>query len=152
EIRATTEGIVGSHVLTARAKPTVPPPPPPGPVTLGLQQVAAGLDFPLYLTSPSGDERLFIVQKGGVIRILKGGALLATPFLDLTAQVSTRPEQGLLGLAFAPDYASSGRFIVHYTDLLGDTHVSVFRVSDDPDRADPASESVVLTVDQPGPS
>ena len=151
EIRATTEGIVGSVVLTVRAKSTVPPP-PPGPVTLGLQEVATGLDSPLYLTSPPGDERLFIVQKAGAIRIVKGGTLLPTPFLDLTGHVSTGTEQGLLGLAFPPDYASTGRFVVHYTDPLGNTQVSVFRVSNDPDRADPASETIVLTAQQPRPT
>jgi glucose/arabinose dehydrogenase len=149
EIRATTEGVTGSTIIMVAAVP--PPPPPPGPVTLGLQQVATGLNFPLYLTSPPGDDRLFVVQKGGVIRVLKGGTLLETPFLDLTSKVlSDGGELGLLGLAFAPDYASSGRFIVHYIDLSGDTRVSYFRVSGDPDRADPASESLVLAVPQPG--
>ena len=91
------------------------------------------------------------MQKAGAIRVLKGGTLLETPFLDLTSKVfSDGGELGLLGLAFAPDYASSGRFIVHYIDLSGDTRVSLFRVSGDPDRADPASESLVLAVPQPG--
>jgi glucose/arabinose dehydrogenase len=146
EIRAATEGVTGSILIT------VTPVSSDGPVTVTLQEVAAGLDFPLYLTSPPGDERLFIVQKGGAIRIMKGGTLLGAPFLDLTGQVSTKREQGLLGLAFPPDYASSGRFFVHYTDPLGDTRISAFRVSHDPDRADPGSESVVLTADQPGPA
>ncbi|HVD33640.1 MAG TPA: PQQ-dependent sugar dehydrogenase, partial [Gemmatimonadales bacterium] len=118
---------------------------------LALQQIASGLDFPLYLTSPPGDDRLFVVEKGGAIRVIKGGAVLATPFLDLRAKVmSDGGEQGLLGLAFAPDYASSGRFFVHYNDVSGDNRVSVLRVSSDPDRADPASESSVLAVPQPG--
>jgi glucose/arabinose dehydrogenase len=145
EIRATTETISGSIMVTVTAAP------PGGPVTVGLQEIATGLDFPLQLTSPPDDDRLFIVQKGGAIRLLKGGTLLDAPFLDLTHEVlSEGGEQGLLGLAFPPDYASSGRFIVHYIDLSGDTHVSLFRVSSDPDRADPASESVLLTVAQPG--
>jgi glucose/arabinose dehydrogenase len=118
---------------------------------VGLQPIASGLEFPTYLTSPPSDDRLFILEKGGAIRLLKGGALLETPFLDLTDQVnSTGGETGLLGLAFYPDYASSGRFIVHYTDLAGDTRVSLFQVSANPDQADPASESVVLAVEQPG--
>jgi glucose/arabinose dehydrogenase len=149
EIRAITEGVTGSIVITVAAAP--PGPPPPGPVVLGLQAVATGLDFPLYMTSPPGDDRLFVVQKAGAIRLLKGGTLLDTPFLDLTSQVqSDGGEQGLLGLAFPPDYASSGRFVVHYIDLSGNTRVSFFQVSGDPDRADPASESAVLAVEQPG--
>ena len=91
------------------------------------------------------------MEKAGAIRVVKGGAVLATPFLDLTTKVvSEGGEQGLLGLAFAPDYASSGRFFVQYNDVSGDTRISVIRVSGDPDRADPASESSVLPVPQPG--
>jgi glucose/arabinose dehydrogenase len=149
EIRAITEGITGSITIAVAAPP--PDPPPPAPVTPGLQEVASGLNFPTYLTSPPGDDRLFILERAGTIRLLKGGTLLEAPFLDLTGKVALADgEQGLLGLAFAPDYASSGRFIVHYTGLSGDSRVSLFRVSADPDRADPASESEVLVVSRPG--
>src|SRR5512138_3403218 len=82
------------------------PPPPDGPVPVALQEVAAGLSFPLNLTAPPGDPRLFIVEKGGAIRVVKDGALLATPFLDLSTRVSGGDEQGLLGLAFDPGYAA----------------------------------------------
>ena len=122
---------------------------PDGPVPVALQQMASGLAFPLYLTAPAGDPRLFIVEKGGTIRIVQNGALLPTPFLDFSAKVSTGGEQGLLGLAFDPQYASTGRFVVHYTDLAGDTRVSQLRVSPDPNVADPASELAILGVDQP---
>jgi glucose/arabinose dehydrogenase len=127
------------------------PDPPAGAVPVGLQEVAAGLSFPLYLTAPPGDlARLFIVEKGGAIRIVKDGALLPTPFLDLSGRVSTGAEQGLFGLAFDPAYAANGRFVVHYTDVAGNTVVSLFRVgADDPDRADPSSEVVLLTAEQP---
>jgi glucose/arabinose dehydrogenase len=123
--------------------------PPEGTVPVALEQIAEGLAFPLYLTAPPGDPRLFVVEKDGAIRIIKDGVLLTTPFLDLHAQVSTGSEQGLLGLAFDPGYPTTGRFVVHYTDLAGDTRLSTFRVSPDPDRGDPASERVVLTADQP---
>ncbi|HVJ99837.1 MAG TPA: hypothetical protein VM365_03200, partial [Gemmatimonadales bacterium] len=79
---------------------------PDGSVPVGLQEVASGLAFPLYLTAPAGDPRLLIVEKGGTIRIVQNGALLPTPFLDFSAKVSTGGEQGLLGLAFDPQYAS----------------------------------------------
>jgi glucose/arabinose dehydrogenase len=145
EIRAVSEGVTGSVTLT------VTPTPDPGPVVLGLQQIATGLRFPLYLTSPPGDDRLFIVEKGGAIRVIKGGLLLDAPFLDLTPKVvSAGGEQGLLGLAFAPDYATSGRFFVHYNDVSGENRVTRFQVSADPDRADPVTETVVLGVPQPG--
>ncbi len=99
---------------------------------------------PLYLTAPPGDPRLFIVEKTGAIRIVKDGLLLPGPFLDLSSAVSNGGEQGLLGLAFYPDYATTRRFIVHYTDAAGNTVVSQFQTSDDPDRADPASEQIIL--------
>jgi glucose/arabinose dehydrogenase len=125
------------------------PSPPEGTVPVALEQVAEGLDFPLYLTAPPGDPRLFVVEKGGAIRIIKNGALLPAPFLDIHAQVSTGGEQGLLGLAFDPSYGTNGRFIVHYTNEAGDTRLSAFHVSPDPDRADATSEQVLLAVDQP---
>ena len=141
EIRATAEGVTGSTVVAVV--------PPENSGSAVLQQIASGLDFPLYLTSPAGDDRLFIVEKAGTVRIVQNGTLLETPFLDITAQVSKGPEQGLLGLAFPSDYATSGRFVVHYTDLNWDTRVSTFRTSADPNRADQGSESVVLTQEQP---
>jgi len=123
---------------------------PPAGQGAGLQQVAAGLSAPLYLTAPAADPRLFVVEKTGGIRIIKDGFLLETPFLDVTAKVSGDGEQGLLGLAFDPEYAANGRFVVHYTDLAGNTVLSRFQVSADPDRADPASEQLILAAAQPG--
>ena len=126
---------------------------PTGPPTgtgLALQEVVSGLSFPLYLTAPAGDLiRLFVVEKTGAIRIVKDGTLLPDAFLNLSAQVSSVSEQGLLGLAFDPEYATNGRFVVHYTDLAGNHVLSRFQASPDPDRADPASEQVILTAFQP---
>jgi glucose/arabinose dehydrogenase len=146
EISATADGITGSIALTIIAAPE------PGPVRLTLREVATGLAFPVYVTSPPVDDRLFVVEKGGTIRIVKNGSVLPQPFLDISGQVSTRTEQGLLGLAFPPNFSTTHRFFVYYTDLQADSRVSSFLVSGDPDRADPASETVVLHVEQPGPS
>jgi len=97
-----------------------------------------------------GSGRLFIVEKRGTIRIYQAGMLLERPFLDITGRVgSSASEQGLLGLAFHPSYASTGVFFVYYTDRGGDTVVSRFSVTSDPNRADPASEMVVLSQAQP---
>lgn len=128
------------------------PTPPSGAVPVALQPVATGMSFPLYLTSPPGDQRLFVVEKAGAIRVSAGAGFLPDPFLDVTAQVSTDGEQGLLGLAFPPDYAASGQFVIHYTNVEGHTRVSRFQVSADPNRADPASETVLLAADQPFPN
>jgi glucose/arabinose dehydrogenase len=118
--------------------------------SIGLRQVASGLDFPLYLTAPPGDmSRLFVVEKGGRIRVIRNDSLLAAPFLDLTGRVSTGGEQGLLGLAFHPAYAQNRVFVVNYTDTQGDTRIATFRAGALPDVADPASERVILAVDQP---
>src|SRR4029077_10356842 len=122
---------------------------PPGNLPLPLAPVATGLDTPLDLTAPPGDARLFVVEKTGRIRLVKNGALLSTPFLDLHDRVSGGAEQGLLGLAFDPAYGSNGRFVVNYTNLNGDTRISAFRVSADPDVADPATETVLLAIPQP---
>ena len=117
--------------------------------TLGVRTVVSGLDRPLFLTAPAGDARLFVVEQPGRIRIVSGGQLVATPFLDLTDRVSAGGERGLLGLAFHPNYAQNGFFYVNYTDRAGDTRVERYRVSADRDRADPASASLVITVNQP---
>ncbi len=124
--------------------------PPDGTAPVGLEAVATGLNNPLYLTAPPGDtDRLFIVEQGGTIRIVKGGTLLPDPFLDISDRVSSGGERGLFALAFDPGYGSNGRFVVHYTDTSGNTRLSVFHVSADPDRADPASETIVFTAQQP---
>lgn len=124
--------------------------------TIQLQRVASGLVRPVDITAPKGDRgRLFIVEKTGYLRIVTivSGVytLLPTPFLNIDPLVgSSGSEQGLLGLAFHPNYASNGFFYVNYTDNAGDTVVARYRVSlGDPNLADPASAQIVLTVDQP---
>ena len=136
----------------ACASTTAPPtdtPLPDGDLPLMLRAVATGLDFPVDLTTPPGDTRLFVVEKTGRIRVIKDGAVLAAPFLDLHDQVSGGGEQGLLGLAFDPAYAQNGRFVVNYTNLAGDTRITAFRVSSDPDMADAGTGTVLLAVAQP---
>ena len=140
---------LSSSVGASGCSGTGPSGPPDG-TGVAVQEVASGLSFPLYLTAPPGDlARLFVVEKTGAIRIVKDGVLLPDPFLDLSTQVSSGSEQGLLGMAFDPDYATTGRFVVHYTDLGGNTALFRFTVSTDPDRADPASGQVILTAPQP---
>ena len=100
-----------------------------------------------------GSGRLFIIQQAGQILILKDGSLLPTPFLDIQDRVgSNGTEQGLLGLVFDPQVTQNGYFYVNYTDLDGNTHISRFQISADPDRADPATEKRLLYVQQPYPN
>ena len=139
----------------ACASATVAPtdtPLPDGDLPLTLQAVATDLDFPVDLTTPPGDTRLFVVEKTGRIRVIKDGAVLAVPFLDLHDQVSGGSEQGLLGLAVDPAYAQNGRFVVNYTNLVGDTRITAFRVSSDPDVADAGTGTVLLAIAQPFPN
>jgi glucose/arabinose dehydrogenase len=121
------------------------------PPAVSLQKLAPAFDQPLYVTAPPGDTaRLFVVEKTGTIRIVKDGALLPQPFLDISGQVSRGGEQGLLSMAFHPRYASNGRFYVNFTNPAGDTRVVRYRVSaGDPDRADTSSARVILRVGQP---
>jgi glucose/arabinose dehydrogenase len=143
--------------IPATSTPTQIPPtdtPPsastfPDPNEYAWQSLASGLQRPVDLQA-DGSGRLFILEKVGRIRILQDGQLLEASFLDITDRVgSSGNEQGLLGLAFHPQYAQNGRFFINYTDKNGDTSISRFQVSNDPNVADPASEVKILGVDQP---
>lgn len=117
---------------------------------LSLQQVASGLNQPLFLTAPEGDARLFVVEKGGTVRIIQNGVPQTTPFLDLSATVSTAGEGGLLGLAFDPNYATNGRVYVDYIDgATGNTMVARYSVSADPNVINPLSAQNIISVTQP---
>jgi glucose/arabinose dehydrogenase len=122
---------------------------PPGAAGARLQEVASGLSSPVHLTAPAGDARLFVVEQPGRIRVVAGGRLLPTPFLDLTDRVRSGGERGLLSVAFHPRYASNGLLFVNYTDRGGDTRIERYRVGAHRDRADPASVKLVLRVEQP---
>jgi glucose/arabinose dehydrogenase len=120
-------------------------------VELTTVKVAGGFSQPLYLTAPVGDSsRLFIVEQStATIKIIKNGVVLGTPFLNIDPKVGSGGERGLLGLAFHPNYASNGYFYVNYTDNSGNTVIARYKVSANPDVADPSSEQVVMTVTQP---
>jgi glucose/arabinose dehydrogenase len=123
---------------------------PSGDLQLDLQPVVSGLSSPVYLTAPAGDARLFIVEQPGRIRIVKGGQLLATPFLDIAAKVSYGGERGLLSVAFDPQYASNGFFYVYYTSQPnGDIVVERYGGTAGADVASPTS-TPVITIPHPG--
>ncbi len=115
---------------------------------LTTERIASGLDRPIYVTAAGGDHhRLFVVEQRGLIKIIKDGAVLSTPFIDLTGTVSqTGSERGLLGLAFHPSYDSNGFFYVNYTRVSDNaTVVERYSVSAaDPDVADATSGTVVV--------
>jgi len=116
---------------------------------IATEIVAEGLGNPVFLTSPPGDPRLFVLDQAGRIFILSEGAVRDEPFLDISDLVSGGNEQGLLGLAFHPRYSENGRFFVNYTDVAGDTQIVEYRVSDNPDLALPDSAATLLSIEQP---
>jgi len=121
----------------------------------GVRLVRVGsFKAPVYVTAPAGDRaRLFVVEQAGVIRVVRNGRVLAQPFLDIRADVSAGGERGLLSMAFAPDYARSGRFYVDFTDRSGDSRVQEFRRSaGDPNVADPSTRRQLLFQPQPQPN
>jgi glucose/arabinose dehydrogenase len=128
---------------------------PSGATILATTRIASGLELPLFVASPpQSPTTLFILeQHTGKIKIFKNGAILPTPFLNIHDRVGdTGSERGLLGLAFHPDYSINGYFYVDYTNYSGNTVVSRFHVSANPDIADPSSESILLSINQPYPN
>ena len=115
-----------------------------------LSETVSGLELPVLIShAGDGSGRLFVAEQKGRVRILKDGRLLDTPFLDISERVVCCGEQGLIGLAFPPSYSSSHNFYVSYSNLDGDTIVSRFRTSGDPDRARNDSEEILLKIPQP---
>jgi glucose/arabinose dehydrogenase len=117
------------------------------PLRLKLTRFATGLDAPVDLVStPSEPDRLYVVEQPGRIRVIENGRLSPQPFLDITSAVQSGGEQGLLSLAFHPNYADNGLFYVDYTDLNGDTHVVEFEARGGDA---PARKRELLFVEQP---
>jgi glucose/arabinose dehydrogenase len=125
---------------------------------LSAVRVASGLAEPIFVAAPPGDPRLFVVERGGRVRVMQAGVVLETPFLDISSQVNTNGEGGLLGLAFHPDYAENGTFYLYFT-ALDDTpptnmqsSVARFTADGDPETsnvADPASQTALFLLHQP---
>jgi glucose/arabinose dehydrogenase len=127
-------------------------PPPVGDGEGGVRLDEIGtFEAPVFVAQPPGERRdMYVVEQGGRVMLVDDGEVAPEPFLDLSDETIAAGEQGLLSIAFAPDYRSSGRFYVDFTDLEGDTRVQEFRRSDsDPRVADPATRRELLHVDQP---
>ncbi|MBE9182013.1 PQQ-dependent sugar dehydrogenase [Oculatella sp. LEGE 06141] len=125
-------------------------PTPLASLSLSFTPVANNLTNPVHITNAKdGSDRLFVVEQGGAIRIIQNGQPLATPFLNIANRISSSGEQGLLSVAFPPGYASKRYFYVNYTDRNGDTVIARYRLSSNPNIANPNSEEVILTIPQP---
>jgi glucose/arabinose dehydrogenase len=118
--------------------------------TIGLQTFASGFTRPLEITN-AGDSRLFVVEQGGLIKILNSdGTTNPNPFLNISSLISNSGEKGLLGLAFHPNYSTNGFFYVNYINLDGNTVIAKYTVdSGNPNIANAASGSILLTITQP---
>jgi glucose/arabinose dehydrogenase len=128
------------------------PPLQSGPDALRLEVVVEGLDSPIGITNAGdGSGRLFVNEQVGRVRVIDAdGTLRAEPFVDLSSKIQAGGERGLLGLAFHPDYADNGRFFVHYSRAGDGAHVvSELQADADLASADPASEQVLLTLQDP---
>lgn len=131
-----------------RAEGLTPMVPPPANEPT-IETVVTGFTFPVLATSPIGDDRVFVVEKGGYVWIVENDSRVAGSFLDVRSLVSSGSEQGLLGLAFHPNYASNGLFYISYTDKSGDSRIAEYAVSADPYKANASSARTILSVAQP---
>ncbi|MCA9898334.1 MAG: PQQ-dependent sugar dehydrogenase [Ardenticatenaceae bacterium] len=137
-------GLVSQTAVSAQ-KPLLP-----NGVGITAVPIQTGLNLPVDIAN-AGDDRLFIVEQHGTIRIIAAdGNLLPTPFLDISALVDTgHPEQGLLGLVFHPNYPSIPYFYINYTDINGDTVIARYAISSNPNVANASSATEILRLDQP---
>lgn len=117
--------------------------------TISLQSFATGFSSPVEITN-AGDSRLFVVQKGGLIRILNSnGTINTTPFLNLSTLISSDGERGLLGLAFHPNYAENGYFFVNYTNTSGNTVIARYSVNSGNLDIANTTGTILMTISQP---
>lgn len=153
----TKSGTPSESATTSSPPPATPTGTSPAKGSFKLTKIVEGLDRPLYVTHADDESgRIFVVEQPGRIRVIKDGTLAPNPFLDVTSLVqSSGTEQGLLSVAFYPDYDTTGRFVVDYTRVgtgaeNGDTVVARYKaLTPSADQADPTSAEVLLTQDQP---
>jgi glucose/arabinose dehydrogenase len=142
------DATTGASTATGDGTPSVASAPPRARAsTVGLKRIGT-FDSPTYVTAPPGDRRrLFVVEQGGRIRVVRDGKKLATPFIDITSSVSQDGgERGLFSMAFAPDYSSSRRFYVYFNDRRGNIRIREYRRSaTSADRADRSTHREVLS-------
>ena len=144
------EGEAQSAPATTGSSAPTPPAAAGASAADGVKLVDVGsFDAPLHVAAPPGDKRrVFVVEQGGTIRVVRAGKRLSRPFLDVRGKVISGGEQGLLSIAFAPDYAKTRRFYVNYTDKGGTQSVVEYRRSkSSSDRADASSARLVLRYD-----
>ncbi|MBL7662368.1 PQQ-dependent sugar dehydrogenase [bacterium] len=120
-------------------------------LNIKLTEIATGLNAPVYLTHSSDHStRLYVLEQAGKIKIVENAAILATPFLDISTEISSGGERGLLGLAFHPDYQSNRRFFIYVTNPQGDIEIFEYKASAKNSLvADPASKKSIIQIPHP---
>jgi glucose/arabinose dehydrogenase len=118
-------------------------------VTLALNQIAS-VPGAVFAAAPEGDARLFIVERAGRVRVLQGGTLQSTPFIDISARVSAQGEGGLLSLAFHPQFANNGMVFLYYTDLGNNIVIERHHVTGNANTADLGPGLVIIRIPHPG--
>jgi len=143
-------------VFTVGAKPPASPPPPPPVLVSGTATLTriGRFDRPILVTAPPGDtERIFVAEQSGAVRVVSDDEVRPDPFLDLRGRITDSGESGLLSIAFAPDYAVSGRLYAFYNSregAYGDIRIAEFRRSPfEPDTVEPSSERTLITIPKP---
>lgn len=118
--------------------------------TIGLKLISGGLIDPVHLTHAGDDSgRLFVIEQAGLVRVIKNGALLVAPYLDINTLVLCCGEQGLLSIAFDPDFKTNGTFYLNYTDNSGDTTIVRYVASNPAADVFSGASAIILTIDQP---
>jgi glucose/arabinose dehydrogenase len=136
---------------TPPSPPSPPSPPPSGTLKLGVNQVGSGFDQPLYVTYAPGANDLYVVEKTGKVEILEGNAPRSTPFLNISDKISTNIEQGLLSIAFHPNYTSNSYVYAFYSKKSssspnGDSVISRFTANRTTKTVDLTTEKPLLTI------
>jgi uncharacterized protein YjdB len=133
-VTATSEGKTGTSAITVTS------------LTIrAIPFISTGLSGPVFLTQPLNDGRIFVVEQAGRIRVVLNGVLQGTPFLDIAGKVRSGGEQGLLSVAFHPQYAANHYFYVYFTGSSGEIRIERFTATSDPSVADPNSEKLIFT-------
>ncbi|MET0981879.1 MAG: PQQ-dependent sugar dehydrogenase, partial [Telluria sp.] len=141
--------VTQSVVVTAGATATATVAYGSAALTLALQDIGPTFANPTFVAAPPGDDRLFVLERRGVIRIVRSGATLTQPWLDISSSVFVATEGGLLSMAFDPNFASNGYFYVYYTDASLNIVVERYGSSPTPNLADPTSALTILRIPHP---
>ncbi len=128
--------------------PSPPSPPPSGTLKLGVSQVGSGFDQPLFVTYAPGANDLYVVEKSGKVEILEGSGPRSTAFLNVSSKLSTSGEQGLLSIAFHPNYASNSYVYAFYSRSDGDSVIARFTANRTAKTVDVGTEKVLLVIDR----